>query len=96
MQVLQTKSSKEMGQDPYVDDSNGHDTPVASKAVGLQYGLAKSVSLELPLKLPLLSTVPVAQISRHALTIGHYIGNSHTCQDRNEGGGVPVRFRAHS
>jgi hypothetical protein len=38
-----------MGQDPYVDDSNGHDTPVAARAVGSQFGLAKSVSLQLRL-----------------------------------------------
>jgi hypothetical protein len=49
IQVLQTMYSKnENHEDPLKDDSgHSHGTAVASKALGSQYGLAKSVSIAL-------------------------------------------------
>jgi hypothetical protein len=46
IQVLQTATSMDEGEDKYFDEDKkeGHTTYVASKALGSQWGLAKSVS----------------------------------------------------
>jgi hypothetical protein len=64
IEVLQTQMSIEAKQDPHTDADTefGHTTAVASKALGSQWGVAKSVSSYLVLTL--IDLAPSIQVSK--------------------------------